>query len=250
MAVSNNFGEYLAKTYHGWFTERLKDLRTYLNQAFVNVEGGLKRNTIPHFCTGDSVGNWNAIVVDAISAQAAYVAAYQLDYGLGEWDICTNGKLYALEGITAQDNLVVIEANTGATFALVWAAATGTLTIKVPNNDSGTLAGLRAAFLAAPALADMFAVSGTDATAITTADVFTATAITEPAAWGTGLSAQLALAEVYFERLETGWAKIYLPADVTSGAFDALLPGTIHLEVWNDGQLLLFKHLAIAAAAE
>ena len=251
MAVSNNFGEFLARTYHGWFIERMKDLRTFINQAFVNVEGGLKRNTIPLFCTGDASGsNWSAVVIDAISAQYIYLAAYQLNYGLGSWEIKAGAVIYALEGGEAKTYNLVVNIAAGAAFVLAFNSTTDTLTISVPNDDSGTLAGLRAALLADPALRENFAVSGEDATTLVMADIMVSKAITAPAQWGSGLSALLAMASVYFERLEANWGTIYIPADATAGTLDTFLPGTIHLEVWNDGQLMQFQHLAIAASAE
>ena len=250
MAVSNNFGEYLAKTYHGWFIARMKDLRTFINQAFVNAEGGLKRNTIPLFCVGGSAHVWSPIVIDSISAADAWIGAYQMNYGLGLWTIKAGAIIYALEGSTAKDYTLVVNIAAGGAFVLAWNPTAESLTISIPNDETGTLGGLRTALLANGTLRDMFAVSGEDATTLVAADVLTSTAITDPAAYGTGVAALLAMAEVYFERLEANWAKLYIPADATLGALDAFLPCTIHLEVWNDGQMMEFKHLATAAAAE
>ena len=250
MATSNNFGEYLSRTYHGWFLERLRDMRTFINQAFVNSEGGLKRNTIPLCCVGSSTHDWAPIVIDAIQAHSLWIAAYQINYGLGYWDVKAGVRLYGLEGSTSKTYTALVGEAPGNNFVLSFNATTKLFTILVPADNSGTLAGLRAALLAGSVLREKFAVSGEDVTTLIVADAMVATVITAPAAWGTGVAAMLAMNEIYFERLEPNWAKLYMPADVTLGGMDAFLPCTIHVEVWNDGQLMEFRHLAIAAAVE
>jgi len=249
---SNNFGAFLSMSYHGWFTERLKDVRSYIDRAFMNSEGGLQRNTIPFFCLGDGPAgdDQHPIIVDAVASHEIYIGAYQINYGLGYWAPKAGFRLYALEGNTGKDYNLVINVAAGAAFVLAWAAATETLTISIPNDESGTLAGLRTALLADATLREMFAVSGTDAVTLVAADVMASTAITAPGTWGTGVAGMAMLADLYFSRLEPNWAMLHILADQFSTALDAFLPLTLVVEVWNDGQLMQFHHLAQAEGAE
>jgi hypothetical protein len=104
--------------------------------------------------------------------------------------------------------------------------------------------------MAAPTIRSKFAVQGEDAFAVLATHVKAETAITEPAAWGTGITAMAMLQELAFYRMETNYAILYLDADVFGTSLDDFIPVTLQIEVWSDGQLMTFQHICKQAGVE
>jgi len=257
--ASNNFGEFLTKPGHGWFVERFKDLKVDIDKAFTNIEGGLSRNTLPLFIHGSGdADDDHPILVDTVSPSYITIGAYNIVYGLGYWTIvCGDGlgglesfRVYGLEGTTAKDYVMQINANTGATWAVSFNATTKKLLIRMPNDNSGTLAGLRAALMATPAVSAKFAISGDAAWTLINTQVVAETAITAPATWGTGLVAMALLQETPIFRIEALYMVLYLEPDFFGTFLDAFVPCSIIVDVWQDGQLMEFSHKVMDADAE
>jgi len=257
MAVSKNFGEYTSriKDMRGWFTSRLDQFTDFLNQAFVNMEGGLKRNSIFYAMTGDDLGTDQYVQVDAVADHFAEVAGYQMNYGLGSWLFNSSGgvnsvRLWALGGLTAREYTLALVANSGPTWAFTLVG--NVLTILVPSDNSGTVSNLKAALGAHATMGGNIAVdsAANDAWGITTAHVEAAQDITAPANWGTGITVMSVLQELVIYELSSTAMTLLLLADVFSTSLDNVMPCTLEFEIWQDGYLHKVSHGARLASAE